>query len=253
MGIYTELVERALPYARAKKIKRMVIGIHYTMVEVERCGTGLAYTLLPEIKNCCELDDSINFWKLPADIAIKGYLSFNQIESLVGLATINAIFSGRKENLKNAVEGDLFSILKFDYRDEVLMVGRFDPVLRKLQGKVKKVWLLEKEEDITTFSIEEIKDKLKLAIITSSTLVNKTLERILESLYGVPEVALMGPTTPLCPEVFRFTPITWLCGAIVRDPDQLFIKICEGKGTQAFFKANTPKPILEKINLRVKK
>ncbi|WP_022854756.1 Rossmann-like domain-containing protein [Thermodesulfobacterium thermophilum] len=253
MGIYTELVERALPYARAKKIKRMVIGIHYTMVEVERCGTGLAYTLLPEIKNCCELDDSINFWKLPADIAIKGYLSPNQIESIVGLATINAIFSGRKENLKNAVEGDLFSILKFDYKDEILMVGRFEPVLRKLQGKVKKVWVLEKEEDIRTFPLAEIKDKIKLAIITSSTLVNKTLEQVLEGLYGVPEVVLMGPTTPLCPEVFRFTPITWLCGAIVRDVDQLFIKICEGKGTQAFFKANASKPILEKINLRVTK
>ncbi|QER41274.1 hypothetical protein F1847_00420 [Thermodesulfobacterium sp. TA1] len=253
MGIYTELVEKAIPYSRAKKIKRMVLGIHYTMVEVERLGAGLAYTLLPEIKSCCELNDSINFWKMPADIAIKGYLSNNQVEVIVGLATINAVLSSKKENFKNSLEGDLFLELKLGYRDEVLMIGRFDPVIRKLQGRVKKIWVLEKEEDMKSFSVADIKDRLKLVIITSSTLVNKTLEDCLESLYGVPEVVLMGPSTPLCPEVFRFTPITWLCGAVVKDPDQLFTKICEGKGAQAFFKAVGPKPILEKINLRVKK
>lgn len=249
MGLYENLVEKALPLARAKRIKRMVAGIHYTMVEIERGEAGLAYTLLKEIKNCCPLGDEINFWKSPADIIIKGYLSPNPLEVCVGLATINAIFASYKNNLKNVVYGDIFSEIKLTENDEILMIGYFEPLIKRLQGGVKKIWILEEKTGEKPFNIIEIKHKIKVAIVTASTLVNKTLEDILDTLYGIKEVILMGPSTPLCPEVFKYTPITWLSGALVEDTELLFRKICEGKGAQTFFKSG----LLKKINLKVKK
>lgn len=246
--IYKNLVETSLSLARAKRIKRVCVGIHYTMVEIERGGAGLAYTLLPEVKTCCELGNEINFWKSPADLVIKGYLSGHPLEVSIGLATINAIFNHKKDFLKNAISGDVFSEIKLDSKDEILMIGYFEPLFRRLEGKVEKIWVIDKVKEEIDFKISDISHKIKLAIITSSTLVNKTLHSILENLEGIPEVLLMGPTTPLNPEVFKFTPVTWLCGSIIKDPEMLFRLVCEGKGATSFFKSGA----LEKINLRVK-
>jgi len=249
MEIYKNLVETSLSLARAKKVKRVCVGIHYTMVEIERGGAGLAYTLLPEAKICCELGNEFNFWKSPADTVIKGYLLNHPVEISVGLATINAIFSNKKDFLKDAFLGDVFSEIKLNAKDEILMIGYFEPLFKKLEGKVKKIWVIEKNWKEPIFKISDISDKIKIAIITSSTLVNKTLDSILENLKNVPEVLLMGPSTPLNPEIFKFTPITWLCGSIVKDSELLFKEVCEGKGAISFFKSGA----LEKVNLRVKK
>jgi len=247
--IYKNLVEASLSLARAKRLKRVCVGIHYTMVEIERGGVGLAYTFLPEVKKCCELRNEFTFWKNSADVVVKGYLSGNPIEEVIGFATINAVFNYKKDFLKDAISGDIFSEIKVNSKDEILMIGYFEPLFKKLEGRVGKIWVIEKPIEETNLKISDISDKIKLAIVTSSTLVNKTLHSILENLEGIPEILLMGPTTPLNPEVFRFTPITWLCGSIVKDPELLFKMVCEGKGATSFFKSG----VLEKINLRVKK
>jgi len=246
--IYKNLVEASLSIARAKKIKRVCVGIHYTMVEIERGGVGLAYTLLPSAKTCCELGNEFNFWKSPADVVIKGYLGGHPIEVSIGLATINAIFNHKKDLLKDFVVGDVFSEIKLNSKDEVLMIGFFEPLFKKLEGKVSKIWVIEKKPEESSVKISDIKTKVKVAIITSSTLVNKTLHSVLEELEGIPEVLLMGPTTPLNPEVFRFTPITWLCGSRVKDSELLFRLVCEGKSAPSFFKSGA----LEKVNVKVK-
>jgi len=220
--IYKNLVEASLSLARAKRLKRVCVGIHYTMVEIERGGVGLAYTFLPEVKKCCELRNEITFWKNSADVVVKGYLSGNPIEEVIGFATINAVFNYKKDFLKDAISGDIFSEIKVNSKDEILMIGYFEPLFKKLEGRVGKIWVIEKPIEETNLKISDISDKIKLAIVTSSTLVNKTLHSILENLEGIPEILLMGPTTPLNPEVFRFTPITWLCGSIVKDPELLY-------------------------------
>lgn len=248
INIYQNLVEASLSLARAKKIKRICIGIRYTFVEIERGGAGLAYTFLPPVKTCCEIGYELNFWKSSADIVIKSYLSDHTLEASVGLATINALFNNKKDLKKNNFSEDIFSEIKLSNNDEILMIGYSEPMFKKLQGKVGKIWIIEKTQGEPEFKISEIKDKIKAAIITSSTLVNKTLHSILEDLENVPEVLLIGPTTPLNPQVFRFTPITWLCGSIVKNPELLFRLVCEGKGASAFFKSSA----LEKVNLRVK-
>jgi len=247
--IYKNLVETSLSLARAKRIKRVCAGIHYTLVEIERGGAGLAYTLLPDVKTCCELGNEFHFWKSPADVVIKGYLSNHPLEISIGLATLNAIFSNKKDFLKNATSEDVFSKIGLSSKDEVLMIGFFEPLFKKLEGKVGKIWVIEKNPEENSVEISELKDKVKVAIVTSSTLVNKTLHSVLESLEGIPEVLLMGPTTPLNPEIFRFTPVTWLCGSRVKDSELLFRLVCEGKGTPSFFKSGA----LEKINIKVKK
>ncbi len=248
MSLYKELVEAALPIARAKKTKRVVVGINYTLVEIERLGPGLSYIFI-EKEFCCELSSGISFWKRPADILIKNYVSGNPIERAVALATINAIFNNKKDLKKRELKEDILSELPLDTSAEVVMIGEIRPLVKKLEGKVKKLWIFDGEWDEIKFSFAEAAKKSKIAFITSSTLVNQTLEEVLTFVKEVPEVVLIGPSTPLYPQIFRFTPITWLCGAICEDGELLFKLVCEGKGAPAFFKEKA----LRKVVLRVEK
>jgi len=250
MDIYRALVEKAQPFARAKRTKRVCVGICYTFVEIERGGgTGLAYTPVEELKTTCGINEDLNFWKAPADLLIKNYLSPNLLESAIGLATINAVFSNKKTLWKHAVSGDVFSQIELSSKDEVLMIGYFESILKKLEGIADYLWIIGKDWMEKEYTISEIAKKVKLVIITGASLVDKSLDLILKKVEDVREVLLMGPSVPLNPEVFKFTPITWLCGSIVKNSEFLFRKVCEGKGTRIFFKQG----LLEKVNLRVKK
>ncbi len=247
MGIYAELVEKALPYARAKKVKRVCVGRCYTFVEVERLGAGLCYTPNFDSDSRCEITEELHFWKKPVDLVIRGYLSGNQIERAVGLAAINAVLNNRKDVAKQVKPGDVLSEISFSPEDEVLMIGYFESVFNRLKGRVRKVWVIPQEEK--SLKVGGLGSNVKVAIITAASLISQSLEEILGEVQGIPQVMLMGPTTPLAPEVFRFTPITWLCGSLVEDAEGLFRRVCEGKGARAFFKAG----VLKKVNLEIKK
>ncbi len=247
MGLYEELVDKALSIARGKRIKRVVISPFYAFAEVERVGSGLAYVDRENINNCCEGSNE-SYWKKPADLIVKKYLNPASIETSFSLAVINALFNSRKDIVKDAEGEDLLNLIEFSPEDEVLIIGYFEPLMKRLQGRVKKIWIIEKPDPFQALARVEDFEKIKIAIITSATLSNKSLHVYFPFLEKIPEVILMGPSTPLFPEVFKYTPVTWLSGSIVKDSELLFRLVCEGKGTKSFFKNG----VLEKINLRVK-
>lgn len=248
-GIYKELVDRAISFGRGKRVKRAVLGLFYAFSEIERGGAGLAYVDRDFISSCCEAQE-ITFWKEPADLVVKHYLQGSWIESYLALSVINALINHSKEMTKFPYFEDPFQEIALDKEDKVLMIGYFEPIFRKLTGKVKSIIVVEKEE---SSSLEKLiykgMDNIKVAIVTSATLSNKTFHTYLPILKDIPEVLLMGPSTPLCPEIFKYTPVTWLCGVKVKDSELLFRLVCEGKGTPIFFK----KGALEKVNIKVQK
>lgn len=247
MDIYRELTERATSLARAKRLKRMVAGIHYVFAEVERSGSGLAYLDRALLETCCESGDG-SYWKQPADLILRGYLGYHPIEVPLALAVMNALFNHRKELLKDNVS-DPFEEISLSPEDEILMIGYFEPLYKKLQGRVRRIIVIEKESSSTPTRLVRDPNNLRVAIVTSATLANKTLHNFFPILSNIPEVVLLGPSTPLAPEIFRDYPITWLCGVMVRDSELLFRLVCEGKGTPAFFRSQ----VLEKVNLRIKR
>jgi uncharacterized protein (DUF4213/DUF364 family) len=85
-----------------------------------------------------------------------------------------------------------------------------------------------------------------VAIITATALLNDTLEEVLNGLGNPRHVAILGPSTPLCPEIFHDTPVNHLGGARVRDAEKVMQIISEGGGTPAM------RPYLRFVNLLVK-
>lgn len=249
MNFYKKLVEISLPLARAKKIKKACIGISYVMVELEKGGAGLVSNFGDNLPTYLELGDEVHFWNAPADIIIKKYFSFHPIEISVALATINAVFSllAFEDYSKKMVVEDPSLQIELSPEDEIVMIGYFEELFNKLKSKVKKIWILEKRDEILNFKIPQT-DKIKLAIVSSSLLLTKSLEKLLKKIDSIPEIVLTGPETPLNPEIFKDTPVTWLLGVKVKDAEGLFRRVCEGKGMLSFLKAG----VIEKVGMRIR-
>jgi uncharacterized protein (DUF4213/DUF364 family) len=84
-----------------------------------------------------------------------------------------------------------------------------------------------------------------VALITSTTLITESLDALLGAAAGCREVALLGPSTPLLPEVFVGTPVTWLSGIRIGCPEKVLRVVSEGGGTRTF------SPYVQKVNLRL--
>ncbi len=248
MSLYEKILEKALSRGRVRRIVDIRIGLGYTAVCLDNGNIGLAYTYLEEKAGCNILPPEVRFYDRPADVVAKYFLSPNLIEAGVGLATINAILNCPKDDY---TLGDPLQLLELNSKDRVAMVGYFEPLAKRIKDKVQDLWIFEKSESRLAEALAEVEmtgllPEATVAIITSVTLINKTLEEILLLLKGVRASILLGPSTPLLAEPFEGQKITYLSGMVVKDKEILKI-VSEAKGTKAFG------PFVQKVNLALKK
>ena len=130
------------------------------------------------------------------------------------------------------------------------MVGLFTPMVPKIEATGAKLTVIERNPArLAVLDKKESGRILKectVAIITATALLNDTLEEVLNGLGNPRHVAILGPSTPLCPEIFQGTPVNHLGGAAVRDTKKVMQIISEGGGTPAM------RPYLRFVNLFVK-
>jgi uncharacterized protein (DUF4213/DUF364 family) len=122
-------------------------------------------------------------------------------------------------------------------------VGLFRPIIPRIEAT--GVILSVIEQDTPVKERRELLGACSVAIITATTLLNGTLEGILSELSRPRHVALIGPSTPLCEEIFRGSPVTHLGGSAIVDAAGLLRVVSEGGGTPAM------RPYLRFVNTRV--
>jgi uncharacterized protein (DUF4213/DUF364 family) len=86
----------------------------------------------------------------------------------------------------------------------------------------------------------------QVAFITSTSIINNTIDNILKAARSCREVALLGASTPMMPEIFEDTSATLLSGIIVTEPEEILRIVSEGGGTRRF------KNHIQKVNMRLK-
>ncbi|WP_297055804.1 DUF364 domain-containing protein [Thermosulfurimonas sp.] len=246
MKLEERLLHAALPLARGKLVERAIIGLGYTAVELSDRRVGVAYTLF-EPGCCAYLPPEISFRQRPADLILKGLISPQSLEGSVALAVANALFNSRDLPF---LKGDPLELIRPGPEDEVAMIGFFEPLVKRLSGRVGHLWVFERGDHLGPGLLPETEmpvflPRATLILITSVTILNRTLEDILAQVQRAREVVLLGPSTPMAPEVFEDTPVSLLSGIRVRDPEGVLQAVAEAKGFPGL------KPYVEKINLRV--
>jgi uncharacterized protein len=229
-------------------VEEVRIGLGYAGVRLDDRRMGLAAMLLHELPaGCSAFRDAgrlagSNTTSLLTNL-IEGQ---DPLRKALGLAAANAILHAEF----GEDERDSLSIMKLMPEDHVAMVGLFTPMVPKIEATGAKLTVIERNPARLTVLDKKDSDKtLKectVAIITATALLNDTLEEVLNGLGKPRHVAILGPSTPLLPEIFQGIPVHHLGGAVVRDNGKVMQIISEGGGTPAM------RPYLRFVNLLVK-
>ena len=161
------------------------------------------------------------------------------VERALGLAAANALIHpdipGREE--------DTIGLMKLRPGERVAMVGLFRPIVPRIQSMGVRLSVIERDTPET--ERRDILEACDVAIVTATTLLNGTLEEVLNELGRPRHVALIGPSTPLCEEIFRGTPVNHLGGSAIVDAAGLLRVISEGGGMPDM------RPCLRFVNIMV--
>jgi uncharacterized protein len=229
-------------------VEEVRIGLGYVGVRLDDRRIGLAAMLLHDLPSGCSLFPDAGRLagsKVPSLLTnlIEGR---DPLEKALGLAAANAVLHTEF----GEDERDSLSIMELMPADHVAMVGLFTPMVPKIEATGAKLTVIERNPARLAVLDKKDSDRIlkecTVAIITATTLLNDTLEEVLNSLGNPRHVAILGPSTPLLPEIFQGTPVHHLGGAVVRDTGKVMQIISEGGGTPSM------RSYLRFVNLLVK-
>ena len=216
-------------------------------MKLDNDSTGIAAVLFDALPHDCKIVPIAGNFADSSAAELLQYLvaGKNHLEIAIGLATANALIEPPPSGAIDDREATTY--LNLQKGVKVAMVGLFAPLVARIRATGAELTVIEKNSArMEILGNAEKKDALKscnVAIITATTLLNNTFEETI-NLLGTPRaVAIMGPSTPLMPAIFRNTPVTHLGGAIVADSARVMQIISEGGGTPAL------RPYLRFVNL----
>jgi uncharacterized protein (DUF4213/DUF364 family) len=220
MTIAQKIKESLMPEASKTKIKDVRIGLTYTAVLLENDQAGVALTFHEEMRRGCDI--------------------------CTGLQPL----AGRKASELLAFLDSAYTIeMAVALDDTVGMVGYSAPLALRLKKKTSAILIFEQdkkrlEQEQDSLLPEEDAYRLlpqcQVAIITSTSILNHTVDNILDATRSCREIALLGASTPLLPEAFAGTSTTILSGVVISKPREVLQIVSEGGGTH-FFKNNVIK------------
>ncbi len=250
MGVHEDLGDLLMPEAEGIRVSEVRIGLGYTAVLLENGQAGVALTFHAEAAKGCTVFSGLNPLAGREASELLGFLaSGDPVEAAVGLATANAVKNTMKEGMR---QGDILDYLAIDPDDHVGMVGFFAPVLPRLREMTASVLVFErvtkKQGDLLPEQdAYRLLPRCQVALITSTSILNHTVDRLLEAAAPCREVVLLGASTPLVPEAFAGTPVTCLSGIVVTRPQDILRIVSEGRGMRYF------KESIQKVNLSLRR
>ena len=201
-------------------------GIYWTAVVSRHCG--LASTMIYD----CKIEEGKNtpqtpYRQMTALSLARGALSDDTTGSSVGLAAINSLIDVDTEKCIQLNAADYLA--RHGEGKNIAIIGHF-PFIDDLKKTAGNLWVIEKRVQPGDHSVEETADLLArsdIVAISSTTLINHTLENILALCRAGSTRMLLGPTTPLTSVLFDHG-IDVISGSIVTDQDTALLHIRQG-------------------------
>lgn len=138
----------------------------------------------------------------------------------VGMATLNALLQPDREALSEIDAADWLCSRGTDKR--VAIFGRFPFIQDELKPVATEVWVFElqpRPDEYGAENIPEILPRADIVAITSSALINHTIDNILYHVAPTSTVMILGPGTPLSSRLF-FSGVDILSGVQITNVDQ---------------------------------
>lgn len=235
LKIQNRLLDHLKSNANGRVAADVRIGLGYTAVRLASGHAGVAWTPKSDAPCCTHFQDAGTLAGRPAGELLE-YLADEKsgLARAVGLATANALLAAMP---RPAISKDeVISSLDVQPGERVAMVGYFGPIVAQLRkiGCNLEIIELNSHHGGGTLTPEQGREALancSIAILTGTSLINGTCDELLAGLGSPRAAVLLGPSSPLCPDVFTGTGITHVAGSRVREPEAVLRVVSEGGGT----------------------
>lgn len=238
-------------------VERTVMGLFFTGVKLNTGDGGLCFTPIKAIPEavCCPSSARV----MPASGKLEGRkaLKFldemfggNPLKKTLGIAVLNALSALCWKEQPPETYGIRTGVDAFDEIDLpadgfVVVVGALVPVIKALKERGGPFAILEL--DPSTLKADELAfhvpperaaeavSRADLLVITGTTLINDTLEGLLEQRKPGAESIIVGPTASMLPDAFFRRGVGALGGVLVTDADRVLNVIAEAGSGYHFF------------------
>lgn len=238
-------------------VERTVIGLFFTGVKLNSGQGGLCFTPIKSIPEavCCPSSAMV----MPASGKLEGrkavqfldeMFSGNPLKKTMGIAVLNALSSLYRERqslhtytIRTGIDALDEAVIPDD--GFVAVVGALVPTIRTLKQRSKPFAILEldpsmlKSDEMEFFvpfkKAREVVPKADTLVITGTTLINDTLEELLEMRKPGADVIVVGPTASMLPGAFFRRGVRAIGGVMVTDADRVLNVIAEAGSGYHFF------------------
>ena len=218
-------------------VQDCLVGVNWTLVRSKTTGTAMTMESgMSAVKNCGALIG------MPVKELAEYIKSWNNLEACIGLAAINSVYNTverlerlTKQSLAEQPQESAFQTFRGEIKGKkVAVIGHF-PGIEELEAWCSLAVLERNPQpgDFPDPACEYILPEQDYVFITSTTLINKTLPRLLE-LSQAATVVMVGPSTPLHPVLFN-NGVDILAGSVV-DDDKIWAYVQQGGLGQRIFK-----------------
>jgi uncharacterized protein len=222
----------AEPLSRDLTIQDIRIGLGYCCVELSDGSAGLAWTPGRQAASCTHLKGAGSLIGMKAKDLLPWLAGEAYLERAIGLAVFNAVNSKVQRIFK---QEEAVSLLELTAEDHVVMVGYFAPIIPRIKKIGCRLEIIEldrqKPGTIEVIEGDYALSQCDVAIITSTSIINNTVDGLLGRLKKNRSAVMLGPSTPLCSQAFEGTRITQLSGALVSCAKQVKNIVSQGGGT----------------------
>ncbi len=239
------------------QITRVVIGLGYTGVEVTAYAyepfLGLASTLQNVLKktDCSKIDFAGELTDRPISEILKWSFRPPSLKKIIGIATLNGVSQHILKIVnpyRKIKEESLFNIVNLNRDTKVTFIGLIRPLIREVYKKTPSVIVIEDtlsippefKNIIFKHNIDQLKYEeltTDILICTGTTLINNTIETILEKLKKwARKIILVGPTASMIPDILFDYGIDIVGGMEIFNSEATIRVLQEGGGTKLFRK-----------------
>lgn len=221
------------------------VGPYLTAVRLSDGSCGTSATLCDDLPLCAKgRRDFGDFTPLKIKgQKVRAILTISKGSALISTlktAVLSAISSEiiRKGSYNVAEDCDPVQLLGFKPGDNVVIVGGFQSYIRKISQTGCRLTVLEKKENCLTddqkiyyMPAEEYRNVLPLAgivIITGQTIVNSTIDDLLQVINPAATVVITGPSSNIIPDILFANKVSMVGAVRIIRPDLLFDLVSEG-------------------------
>lgn len=224
-------------------IETVNLGLGYTAVTTNDGGIGLAYTYFDKKSSCVVNKGYEDYEGRPAIDLLKRLFDTEPLKRSPALALANALNYQSAMSMREAGDNDaLFDRLAIRSGTRVAMVGLFPPLIPLLKERGAEVTVVDEGKavgDEAAF-FTHLREGTEVLILTATSILNNSTESILEAAGGKARTVMLGPSTPMMPDVMPPS-IDILAGMVPVDQEKVLKAVRHGTGT----------PVIQKFSRKV--